>query len=308
MKHAQIQDEVVNQSFDEIPPYQLHVNDAYTESLPPQDEQARPWYFSTSWWLLISGTSSLLLSTLYSWITSYLTSIETHPIAASLLISMQAIFILLIIWLILRESFAYQRIAHLPNMTESVRHAVEDNQKAVLLKLLQQRSQAQSNSPAARRYHQQFWQSIQPHHHAGDIFAIYQNKVIEPLTKLAESRLQPAIAQAAGMSLLSPNNTIHTAILLWRSLVLVREIARVYGVRPGFFGSVKLFKLSLENMIIQQGMDVLIDAGVNRLSHGLLSKVVEKGAEATTTGLLMRRLGKAVIDLMDISQEHYHNT
>lgn len=143
---------------------------------------------------------------------------------------------------------------------------------------------------------------MQAHHTGFERLELYQRMVSLPLKQASEALIQPAMLQGAGISLLSPNNLIHSLILLWRSAKLVRDIAQVYGIRPGFFGSIKLLKIAIENMVIQQGVDLLVDAGMQKVSQGVLSKVVEKGSEATTTGLLLRRLGKAMINQLDLQE------
>jgi putative membrane protein len=114
--------------------------------------------------------------------------------------------------------------------------------------------------------------------------------------------------QGAGLSLISPNSSVHTLILLWRSAKLVREIAQCYGVRPRFFATLTLLKIALENAVLQQGSDLLIDAGMNKLSEGVLSLLAEKGAEATVTSLLIRRLAKATIEVLDVTRVSPYNT
>lgn len=286
----------LHKDFDALP--------GYTPTLPPvisaDNDQQRPWYLTASWWLLITGTTSVMLGSLVNLVQNYLTTVTQHPIISSLLLVSNVTFIGLILWLLTRELIAYQRIKHLAVLPSTARTIIARDDINDTTKLLHQLTQAHSHMPLPQKLHQQFWQSIQAHHTAEERRHIYRQMVSEPLRKQAETLIQPAMLQAAGMSLISPNNHIHSLVLLWRSLKLVRDIAQVYGVRPGFFGSLQLLRLAIENMVIQQGVDMIIDVGVSRVGHGLLSNVIEQGSAATTTSLLLRRLAKATIRQLDV--------
>lgn len=291
--------------FDKLPPYQ---NIPYGQNDPLiVTTKTQPWYLRASTWLIISAMSSLLLGSLVMSIQSYLSSLTQLSWISALLLASNLLFITLLLWISLRELNAYRRINQLVTLPNTLITQIEQGHKESLITALKQLTKMQSHGTFARQCYQRFWQTLQPHHSAHEIQHIYQNMVAEPLKAEAERLVQPAMLQAAGISLLSPNNLVHSLILFWRSIKLIRDIAAVYGVRPGLFGSFTLLRVAIENMIIQQGMDIVIDAGVNRLSHSILSKVVEKGSEATTTSLLLRRLAKAMIQQLDILNNHAKN-
>lgn len=291
-------DKIIEDDFDHLPSYQPVVQPVATET--PRSETA--WYKRAINWLLITGISSLLLGLVVTSIESWLNSLGQLPLLASALFVTNMLFVGLLLWFVGRETLAYRRVNRVINEAQELPSLLTQGDKIAVTHWLEQLTQQHQNSEQARRLHHAFWQTVQGHHTGFERLELYQRMVSQPLKQAAEALIQPAMLQGAGISLLSPNNLIHSLILLWRSAKLVRDIAQVYGIRPGFFGSIKLLKIAIENMVIQQGVDLLVDAGMQKVSQGVLSKVVEKGSEATTTGLLLRRLGKAMINQLDLQE------
>jgi putative membrane protein len=72
-------------------------------------------------------------------------------------------------------------------------------------------------------------------------------------------------ARLVGVSTaLSPSGPLDTAIVLWRNARLVLRIAEIYGVRPGGYGSYRLLRRVVTNMVVaglsQEAMQMLYAA------------------------------------------------
>jgi putative membrane protein len=298
MTQPQSRDSIINDDFDDLPSYQPVVQSPTAEIQTIQ----KPWYTRAGYWLVFTGISSLLLGLVVTGIESWANRYAELPILSTALLVFNLLFVCLLFWFIGREVVAYRQVNQVIDETETLSALIGEGDKIAITRCLEQLTQHHQHSETARAYHQNFWQTVQAHHTGAERLELYQRLVSQPLKQAAEALIQPAMLQGAGISLLSPNNLIHSLILLWRSAKLVRDIAGVYGIRPGFFGSLKLLKIAIENMVIQQGVDLLVDAGMQKVSQGVLGKVVEKGSEATTTGLLLRRLGKAMIRQLDLQE------
>lgn len=298
MTQPQSRDSIINDDFDDLPSYQPVVQSP-TAEVKTID---KPWYARAGYWLVFTGISSLLLGLVVTGIESWANRYAELPILSTALLVFNLLFVCLLFWFIGREVVAYRQVNQVVDEAETLSALIGEGDKVAITHWLEQLTKHHQHSETARAYHQTFWQTVQAHHTGEERLELYQRIVSQPLKQAAEALIQPAMLQGAGISLLSPNNLIHSLILLWRSAKLVRDIASVYGIRPGFFGSLKLLKIAIENMVIQQGVDLLVDAGMQKVSQGVLGKVVEKGSEATTTGLLLRRLGKAMIRQLDLQE------
>lgn len=299
MTQPQSRDSIINDDFDDLPSYQPVVQSPTAEVQTIQ----KPWYTRAGYWLVFTGISSLLLGLVVTGIESWANRYAELPILSTTLLLFNLLFVGLLFWFIGREVVAYRQVNQVIDEGDSLQILISEGDKTAITRWLEQLTKHHQHSETARGYHQVFWQTVQAHHTGAERLELYQRLVSQPLKQSAEAMIQPAMLQGAGISILSPNNLIHSLILLWRSAKLVRDIAGVYGVRPGFFGSLKLLKVAIENMVIQQGVDLLVDAGMQKVSQGVLGKVVEKGSEATTTGLLLRRLGKAMIRQLDLQDK-----
>ena len=298
MTQPQSRDSVIEDDFDELPSYQPIVQSP-TAEVKTID---KPWYTRAFYWLVFTGISSLLLGLVVTGIESWFNRFAELPILSTTLLVFNLVFVGLLFWFVGREVVAYRQVSQVVNEAQNLTDLRQEGDKIAITCWLEARTKQHQHSEVARSYHQTFWQTVQVHHTGAERLELYQQLVSQPLKQSAEALIQPAMLQGAGISLLSPNNLIQSLILLWRSVKLVRDIAGVYGIRPGFFGSIKLLKIAIENMVIQQGVDLLLDAGMQKVSQGVLGKVVEKGSEATTTGLLLRRLGKAMIRQLDLQE------
>lgn len=296
--HPQSRDKIITDDFDHLPSYQTVVHPSVAE-LP---RSQTPWYKQAINWLFITGVSSLLLGLVVTSIESWLNSLGQLPLLASALFATNMLFVGLLLWFIGRETLAYRRINQVIHEAQVLNQLRVQGDKTAVTQWLEQLTQQHRHSEQARQLHQAFWQTVQAHHNGFERLELYQRMVSQPLKQAAEALIKPAMLQGAGISLLSPNNLIHSLILLWRSAKLVRDMAQVYGIRSGFFGNIKLLKIAIENMVIQQGVDLVVDVGIKTVSQGVFSKVAEKGSEATTTGLLLRRLGKAMIRQLDLNE------
>jgi putative membrane protein len=246
------------------------------------------------------GTASLLGFGLMDLIGFYEQNFSDHPImTVGVLLITLAFFSFLMLFIRL-EMRHYHQLRIVEQQNSQLALILSNDSKSDLIDLLKQRTPAQATGLAAQ-LHKRFWHSLQNHHTKADVWQLYQTLVLTPLNEQARTHIKQATLQGSGISLLSPNDLIHTSILLWRSMKLVKDLAMIYGIRAGVYGNWHLLKLSLQHALIQQGSDLVLEASLKQLSEHLLAKVAEKGAQAATTGFLVRRLGLATMHLLTIN-------
>ena len=128
------------------------------------------------------------------------------------------------------------------------------------------------------------------------VLDILADKVIRPL----DAQAYPLVARAArdtavGVAL-SPFGLLDAGLVIWRTLAMVREVAQVYGFRPGFFGRVMLVRRILSASatagVGDFAADILV-AQVGARVGGLLSA---KAGEGMLTGMRTARLGLVAME------------
>jgi len=128
------------------------------------------------------------------------------------------------------------------------------------------------------------------------VLEILADKVVRPLDAQAYPMVARAARDTAMGVALSPFGLLDAGLMIWRTLGMVREVAQVYGFRPGFFGQVMLVRRILSTAatagIGDFAGDVLV-AQVGAQVGGLLSA---KAGEGMLTGMRTARLGLVAME------------
>lgn len=289
--------EILVDDFDDIPqpkpPAEVTINhDVEPDS---EDNQSRLWL-----WLIITGLASLLGVSGLQLGLFFVDSFKATPVLTVTLAIVTLVFFVLLSYLLGREVFAYRRIGVIEQLPQQAAAVLADSDTAAVNELVKRLHSLQTKGTFAHACYQRYEATVQAHHTGQERLSIYRDKVATPLRERAKKLVQKASLQAGGISLISPNSFIHTGILLWRSAKLVHDIARLYGIRTGFSGNIKLLKMSLAHAIAQQTLDQLADLALEHATSGISAQLGSKAIEGTATALLVRRLGNATIDELDV--------
>jgi putative membrane protein len=120
-------------------------------------------------------------------------------------------------------------------------------------------------------------------------------EVLAPLDQAAFATVKRHSQQAALLAMLSRVPLADFLIALWRSLVIVRQVARTYGARPGTAGTWRLWRGVLRNVLYAEVSEVAADTLSQVLGGGVAAKVSVQAAQGLGMGLLIGRLGLEAI-------------
>ncbi len=120
-------------------------------------------------------------------------------------------------------------------------------------------------------------------------------EVFAPLDRVAFDTVKRHAQQAALLAMLSRVHFADFLIALWRSLALVRQIARTYGARPGTLGTARLWRGVLRNVVYAEVSEVAADTLGQVLGGGVAAKFSAQAAQGLGMGLLIGRLGLEAI-------------
>jgi putative membrane protein len=81
------------------------------------------------------------------------------------------------------------------------------------------------------------------------------------------------------------------------ALKMIRQLARLYGGRPGALGMVSLLRHVIAHLAITGGMAAGDSLVQQVLGHGIAAKLSQRLGEGVLNGLLTARLGLAAIDV-----------
>lgn len=120
-------------------------------------------------------------------------------------------------------------------------------------------------------------------------------EVLAPLDQVAFDTVKRHSQQAALLAMLSRIPAADFLIALWRSLALVRQIARTYGGRPGTAGLWRLWRSVLRNLVYAPVGEVAADTLGQVLGGGVAARLSAQAAHGLGMGLLIGRLGHEAI-------------
>jgi putative membrane protein len=111
-------------------------------------------------------------------------------------------------------------------------------------------------------------------------------------------RLVSSAAQRVSIvTAVSPRALIDVLFVFVASLRLIRQLARLYGGRPGALGMVRLLRHVIAHLAITGGMAASDSLVQQMLGHGIAAKLSQRLGEGMLNGLLTARLGLAAIDV-----------
>jgi len=128
-----------------------------------------------------------------------------------------------------------------------------------------------------------------------DIIKAAEGALMKPLDARAVALTAAASRRVAIVTAISPRALVDLAFVAYESFKLARNIAELYGAKPGLFGSWRLVGAILAHLAVTGGV-ALGDSVIQQLvGHGLAAKVSARLGEGLVNGLMTVRVGIAAM-------------
>lgn len=128
------------------------------------------------------------------------------------------------------------------------------------------------------------------------VLEILADKVVRPLDAQAYPMVARAARDTAVGVALSPFGLLDAGLVIWRTLAMVREVAQVYGFRPGFFDRVMLVRRILSTATTAGVGDFAADIMVAQVGARVGGLLSAKAGEGMLTGMRTARLGLVAME------------
>jgi putative membrane protein len=130
-----------------------------------------------------------------------------------------------------------------------------------------------------------------------DLIRLAERELMTPLDQEARRLVSSAAQRVSIVTAVSPRALIDVLFVFVASLRLIRQLARLYGGRPGALGMIRLMRQVIAHVAITGGMAASDSLVQQVLGHGIAAKLSQRLGEGVLNGLLTARLGLAAIDV-----------
>lgn len=128
-----------------------------------------------------------------------------------------------------------------------------------------------------------------------EILSMIEIKLLTPLDQKASEIVKNASLQTALTTAISPVPMFDMALILYKSLSLSRDIAEIYGHRPGITTTLTLIKKGTQNIIFSGVSELAVEYFSSVTESTIFSKISWSMGQGTANGILVARFGQSVI-------------
>ncbi|MBF0214391.1 MAG: DUF697 domain-containing protein [Magnetococcales bacterium] len=129
--------------------------------------------------------------------------------------------------------------------------------------------------------------------HLGDreMLELFSSRALRPLDEEALRIIGRHASSAAILAVISPLAILDAMLFLWRNARMMRELATVYGLRPGPLGTIVLMRNLAEGMLAAGAGEVLAKSASEALGDTLTGVAMASAGQAATNALFTARVG-----------------
>ncbi len=130
-----------------------------------------------------------------------------------------------------------------------------------------------------------------------DMIKLAERELMSSLDIEARRIVSSAAQRVSIVTAISPRAAIDILFVFVASLRMMRQLAHLYGGRPGALGMIRLLRHVIAHLAITGGMAASDSLVQQMLGHGIAAKLSQRLGEGMLNGLLTARLGLAAIDV-----------
>jgi len=243
-------------------------------------------------WLLVASLSlllvlMLLVDTIHFIAQQYSSSLFVGTLFLGL--------ILTIVGTTLLSSWrAYQNLQVLRTVSklqQEGRRLMETDGYGNAIPYLNKIAQFYNHRPEIKTRLEYFYLNLNDSYHDRELCGLFSTNVMKEIDQQAYSIVVQRSKETALMVMISQIALLDTVLTLWRNTRMIKDIATLYGGRPGFFGSISLMSIVLQNLIYADVSEMVAESVAEIFGGSVLSVMSAQAAQGLGSGVLTARLG-----------------
>ena len=122
--------------------------------------------------------------------------------------------------------------------------------------------------------------------------------LLEPLDEVAHRIIAKRARRVTLLTTVTPTATLDILLVGSQNLMMIRELAEVYGGRPSFFATLRLARMAATHLAVTASLalsDNLLHLFVGK---GILGRLSARFGEGAINGILTSRIGLAACDVL----------
>ena len=130
-----------------------------------------------------------------------------------------------------------------------------------------------------------------------DLIALAERELLGPLDRKARALVLGSAKRVSVVTAVSPKALVDVAYVLFEIVKLIRNMAELYGARPGTLGLIRLTRDVLGHLAVTGSIGIGDGLVQQVVGHGVAAKISARLGEGVVNGLLTARVGLAAMDL-----------
>jgi putative membrane protein len=204
---------------------------------------------------------------------------------------------LALVVIVAREAFSLARLAAIEKLHRRAADALLSDDRAASRTIVQDLLRIAHGNPQLARARTALANHADDIIDGADLIRLAERELMTSLDQEARRLVSTAAQRVSLVTAVSPRALIDVLFVFAASLRLVRQLARLYGGRPGTLGLIKLMRHVIAHLAITGGMAASDGLVQQVLGHGIAAKLSQRLGEGVLNGLLTARLGLAAIDV-----------
>ena len=133
---------------------------------------------------------------------------------------------------------------------------------------------------------------------ARQVLTLAERELLLPLDRQARMAIGASGRRVSTVTALSPAAIIPIAFVAYENFRMLRNLAEIYGGRPGFFAILKLLRLIAAHLAVAGGIAFTDDLLHQLAGHGLTARLSRRLGEGLVNGGFTIRIGIAALEVL----------